>query len=409
MNKVFKGFLLIILILNLCISCAPRAVTTAPDYTKSKVYDFNQGISIVSQVLTNQYEQYILSQRSAVNKVFTDKTKKLAIIDPFILQETGEILKINSIIENVLSQHLSPFLIVTKINYQQDKNIEFVINGFIAFENNPDIGAKTYHLYSSIFEKKSGLIIGSADVWLKNLDYKPLEIYKDSPVYIKDTILDKQIESTKRIIGDKVDQDYLKSLDIKSLYAMADEYYEKREYGKALSFYKEAERRPDGKTMKVYSSLYNIYFLTKNYADAEMSFANLIDVGVVEKNSISVKMLFKVNSPAFVDNIKMRNTGKEYVIWLRQISSYTKNHPQLCLKVIGHASRTGADAYNIQLSKKRAEAVRMHMSKYYPGILKKSQTKGMGYRENLIGSGADDDSDSIDRRVEFLLYSCTDN
>ena len=30
----------------------------------------------------------------------------------------------------------------------------------------------------------------------------------------------------------------------------------------------------------------------------------------------------------------------------------------------------------------------------------------MGYRENLIGSGADDASDALDRRVEFKVVAC---
>jgi outer membrane protein OmpA-like peptidoglycan-associated protein len=36
----------------------------------------------------------------------------------------------------------------------------------------------------------------------------------------------------------------------------------------------------------------------------------------------------------------------------------------------------------------------------------KLQAVGMGYRENIVGSGTDDLRDALDRRVEFKVRSC---
>jgi hypothetical protein len=34
------------------------------------------------------------------------------------------------------------------------------------------------------------------------------------------------------------------------------------------------------------------------------------------------------------------------------------------------------------------------------------QVSGVGYRENIVGTGADDASDAVDRRVEFKTVEC---
>ena len=34
------------------------------------------------------------------------------------------------------------------------------------------------------------------------------------------------------------------------------------------------------------------------------------------------------------------------------------------------------------------------------------QVAGVGYRENIVGTGADDASDAVDRRVEFKTVEC---
>ena len=34
------------------------------------------------------------------------------------------------------------------------------------------------------------------------------------------------------------------------------------------------------------------------------------------------------------------------------------------------------------------------------------QTSGVGYRQNIVGTGADNASDAVDRRVEFKVVEC---
>jgi outer membrane protein OmpA-like peptidoglycan-associated protein len=41
-----------------------------------------------------------------------------------------------------------------------------------------------------------------------------------------------------------------------------------------------------------------------------------------------------------------------------------------------------------------------------PDIGRQLQTSGVGFRENLIGTGTDDARDALDRRVEFRVRGC---
>jgi outer membrane protein OmpA-like peptidoglycan-associated protein len=36
----------------------------------------------------------------------------------------------------------------------------------------------------------------------------------------------------------------------------------------------------------------------------------------------------------------------------------------------------------------------------------RTETIGMGFRQNLVGSGTDDAGDALDRRVEFKVVQC---
>ena len=36
----------------------------------------------------------------------------------------------------------------------------------------------------------------------------------------------------------------------------------------------------------------------------------------------------------------------------------------------------------------------------------RTRASGMGWRENIVGTGTDDVSDALDRRVEFKIVDC---
>ena len=94
-----------------------------------------------------------------------------------------------------------------------------------------------------------------------------------------------------------------------------------------------------------------------------------------------------------------------YALWMRQIARQTAQS-KVCMNVVGHTSRTGGDAYNDRLSAQRAAAIRQKLGAESGELMARTRTSGVGSRENIIGTGTDDASDSLDRRVEFKIVSC---
>jgi outer membrane protein OmpA-like peptidoglycan-associated protein len=76
------------------------------------------------------------------------------------------------------------------------------------------------------------------------------------------------------------------------------------------------------------------------------------------------------------------------------------------MEVEGHSSPTGSAPVNERLSFARAERVRGRLVAQRPGLRDRLEAEGVGSRETLVGTGADDASDVLDRRVEFEPRSC---
>jgi outer membrane protein OmpA-like peptidoglycan-associated protein len=63
---------------------------------------------------------------------------------------------------------------------------------------------------------------------------------------------------------------------------------------------------------------------------------------------------------------------------------------------------------NQRLSVARAETVKRLLETEVRGLADRGRltTSGVGFAENIIGTGTDDDRDAIDRRVEFKVIAC---
>ena len=109
---------------------------------------------------------------------------------------------------------------------------------------------------------------------------------------------------------------------------------------------------------------------------ATLAFRDLVDYGL-RKKRLAVKFLFRPGSVRFVtDNNKF---SASYGMWLQQIATQAVAS-QACL---------------------RAEYVQSRLEGDEAPLKKRTVATGVGSRENLIGTGRDDGSDVLDRRVEL--------
>jgi outer membrane protein OmpA-like peptidoglycan-associated protein len=119
---------------------------------------------------------------------------------------------------------------------------------------------------------------------------------------------------------------------------------------------------------------------------------------------VDLRLQFRANSPAFIPDPEL---ARQYAGWLKHIAGYTRSH-RLCLDISGHSSRSGDQKNDEQLSLSRAKTIQGVMSITYPGIFKRSHVAGKGFRENIVGNGANDASDAVDRRIELSVITCSE-
>ena len=87
-----------------------------------------------------------------------------------------------------------------------------------------------------------------------------------------------------------------------------------------------------------------------------------------------------------------------YNMWLRVVAREVATSGT-CLTIVGHTSKTGTDQFNDRLSTQRAVTMQTKIEVQAPETKGRLSSVGVGFRENLVGSGTDDLRDALDRRV----------
>jgi outer membrane protein OmpA-like peptidoglycan-associated protein len=160
-------------------------------------------------------------------------------------------------------------------------------------------------------------------------------------------------------------------------------------------------RLPGGDQLRVQNGIYLANWKLGRRDDATQSFGSLISYGL-RSSKLSVRFLFRPGSTQFVADDQL---SAPYPMWLQQIASRAAES-NACLEVVGHTSPTGPAILNDRLSVLRADIIKTTLEQTEPRLAGRLISSGLGAREALIGTGKDDASDALDRRVEFKVLKC---
>ena len=264
-------------------------------------------------------------------------------------------------------------------------------------------GDTGYRINLSLTEIRSGVIVAqsAARVLAKGVDSTPTSFYRDSPSLTKDRVIEGQIRTAQGATGSEADQVYLARLPVAALVSEAAKFYEEGKYAEALRYYESAAERAEGRQMRVLVGIYLSNTQLGRADAASAAFGRIVALGLAT-NNLSVKFLFRPGSTDFFPDPKVSGP---YASWLKQLATEL-SASKACLVIIGHTSRTGSEQFNERLSLQRAASIQKRIEVLSPDTMGRFQPVGMGFRENLIGSGTDDQQDSLDRRVEFKVRAC---
>ena len=262
-----------------------------------------------------------------------------------------------------------------------------------------------YRVCLVLADLKSGKTVakGTARALPGGFDTRPLPYFADSPTWRKDQRVEGYIKTCQGTQpGSPIDPAYLDGVQTAALVSKGVDAYNAGEYQQALDYYNTARQTPAGDQLRVYNGIYMAHWKLNQRDQAEAAFGDIVDYGL-RSELLGVKFLFNPGSTSFWPD---RALTEPYPLWLRQIAQRSAERQQSCLEIIGHTSPTGAAALNERLSLRRAEYIKTQLESDAPGLSGKVIASGVGSRENIIGTGADDRTDALDRRVEFKPLAC---
>ncbi len=189
---------------------------------------------------------------------------------------------------------------------------------------------------------------------------------------------------------------------LRSLVNEGIEAYNAGRYKAALALYENALTMPGGDQMRVYNGIYLASYKLHRTRTAMDAFGRMIDLGLQRSDRLAIKFLFKPGSTQFYYDPEAR---APYQAWIGKIAQRTATN-RSCLEVVGHTSATGLPAMNDRLSSLRADFIRDRVEAEDDILQGRLLSDGRGSREMLVGTGRDDPSDALDRRVEFKVVRC---
>ena len=264
-------------------------------------------------------------------------------------------------------------------------------------------GKPTVRLSLALTDMKSRLVVAQASALAReeNLDSTPSRYYKDSPVLIKDKVAEGYAKTTMTAVGQRADPYYMERIGTATVISEATSLYNAEKYVDALGQYQTALATPQGEQLRVQSGIYLTNIKLGRTAEAQAAFGRIVALGIAY-NELGVKFLFQPGSVEFWSDPKISGA---YAMWLREIAREAIVAGS-CMAVVGHTSRSGPAAANDALSLRRAAFVRQKLAVEKPELAQRTRAEGMGFRQNIVGSGTDNSFDVLDRRVEFKIVPC---
>ncbi len=333
------------------------------------------------------------------------KDKRGIVLDPMLDTITGQQTETTALLERRVVQRMGNKFPQFEFLPFQSANLgraQYLLTGTIS--RAPAEGTRPLlRLNLALSDLRSGLVVAQASTTARedNLDATPSRYYKDSPVLIRDKVVEGYAKTAITPAGQRADPYYMERVGAGTIISEATSLYNAQRYQDALGQYKTALATPQGQQLRAESGLYLTSVKLGHGAEAEAAFGRIVALGIAY-NELGVKFLFAPGSVEFWSDPKISG---EYAMWLRQIARGAVSAGS-CMTVVGHTSKSGPAPVNEALSLKRAVVLRQKLVAEQPALAQRIEVEGVGFRENIVGSGTDDAFDVLDRRVGFKIHPC---
>ena len=352
----------------------------------------------------------------AANDLFSKATvpagsdKVELVIDPLIDAATGAQSAATRLmqerIKDLVAKSYPRFAVLPFSSEALSRAPVVLIGTFTAINNAgaPDGARDAYRICLALADLRSKSIVskGVARARPDGVKAEPTPAFAEAPIWTNDpaiAVYIKTCQGTKP--GDPIDPLYVERIATSAFLSDAILEYDNKRYREALAFYRTARQMSGGDQLRVHSGIYLSSWKLNRRTDATEAFGSLVKYGLTS-NKLSVRLLFKPGTTQFLDD---QNITGPYPMWLSQIASQAMQNDS-CIDVVGHTSNTGPAQINERLSVLRAQFIKDLLQSASPSLADRLKAVGAGSRESIVGTGRDDASDAIDRRVDFNVHRC---
>jgi tetratricopeptide (TPR) repeat protein len=391
-------FLLAALALVVITGCA------APQATQvSSELPFEQAVAQATDGLAAQTQKL----PAFLARVESRLNKRGIVLDPMLEASTGQQTAATALLERRVGARLTSNFDQFEILPFQSANLaraQYLLTGTMTrvADANP-ARKRPLQINLALTDLKTGTVVAQASALAQDegLDHTPLAYYRDSPVLVKDKVIEGYARTSATPPGRPGDAFYLERIAAATLISEATALYNQERYVEALGQYRSALATPTGEQLRVLNGIYLTSAKLGRTQEAEQAFGRVVALGIAY-NELGVKFLF---NPGSIDFWSDARVSGAYPMWLRQIARESTT-ARVCMNIVGHTSKTGSEGTNDTLSLQRANAIRQRLAAEASALAAKTKTSGMGFRQNIVGSGTDNAVDALDRRVEFKIVPC---
>jgi outer membrane protein OmpA-like peptidoglycan-associated protein len=366
---------------------------------------FDEAIAAATDGLVAQTQKLPAFLAKVEAKVGATVARRPVVVDPMLDAASGQQTQVTRqleqrVVDRLRNQHQQFELLAF-----QAPNLaraQYLLTGTLVRQ--PGAGAKRpFMINLALVEMATRQVLAQASALARDdgFDTTPTAYYQDSPVLLKDQVVDGYIRTAKMAPGQPADAFYLERVAAGVLINDATNAYNASQYNDALGLYRQAVATPAGEQLRALNGIYLSSWRLGRTAEAEEAFGRVVAFGLANRN-LGVKFLFNPGSTEFWSDPKVNGP---YALWLRQIARQA-GAAKVCLNVVGHTSRTGSEQTNDRLSQARAAVIKQKLDAEVSDLATRTRATGVGWRENIIGTGSDDVSDALDRRVEFKITGC---
>jgi len=341
-------------------------------------------------------------------KVEAKVNRKAVIVDPMIDAASGQQTGVTRLMEQKVTERLSQHPQMELLPFQGPNlaRAQYLLIGTTVRSAAGAAGGgarRPYQINLALVDLAARKVLAQASAVARDdgLDTRPTAYYQDSPVLLKDAVVEGYIRTAQTPPGQAADGVYLDRLAASALVNDGNNAYNANRYQDALGLYNNALSTPAGEQLRALNGVYLASWRLGRTAEAEQAFGRIVAFGLQQHN-LGVKFLFNPGSTEFWSDPKVSGP---YPIWLRQIARQAAA-AKVCMNVVGHTSHTGSEQVNDRLSQARANAIKQKLEADAAELGPRTRASGVGWRENIIGTGTDDVTDALDRRVEFKIVPC---